>query len=335
MEYLNKINYITSYKKNDEKTENVVRLDLNKIKYQWTTDTHFHFIYDDLIISRINNYQVNYNCLTCNREIIVSLNNLTKKIEKKSMNCFNCMYNNSSLVDKIEMDESYFFNNLCEKNRVNFQKKMVHPKHFEKIRDNIRAYNNGKYENMSDIIYVPYYRPTQSDKYYESCFYDKNRDVVLRAINITLECCHCKHCFLIDNLKPYRKTTKIYCSMCSNIFSNAKYKYECNIIGENVAYKTKMQHKFIKYCNNNGIVCKNGRRNISLNGINGNVSVDFIVDKYLIDVVGNKEFQVPESKKTIELKLYANTMNYEYVIIYPKNYVRYTRCFKQLPIHRE
>lgn len=333
MEFISRINYITSYKKNDEKTENIARLDINKLTFQWTNDKHFHFVYDDVIITRSNNYQVCYNCITCNREVLITLNNIVKKIEKQSTNCFNCMYNNKSLVEKIQIDEEYFFNNLCEKNRKIFLKKMIHPRHFEKIRHSIISYNNDKYENMQDIIYIPYYRPTSSEKYYESCFYDKNKDIVLRATNIKLECNHCKYHFLVDNLKPYRNTININCPMCSIIFGPMKYKYECNIIGDNTRYKTKMQHKFIKYCNNNGIVCKNGIDNISLDI--GIVGVDFVVGNTLIDVVGNREYQSTESIKTIELKRYANSINCEYIIIHPKNYVRCTRSIKQLQGHRE
>lgn len=336
MNYISRINYITSYKKNDNKETNVARLNLQDLSYQWTPDNlHFHFVYQDQIIKRDNNYQVNFNCITCNRENIVGINNFVKKIEKQTTKCFNCSndYNDKSLVSKIELDEEYFHNVLDYKNKQIFCKKMMRPDQFEKIRHQIKAVNNNKYTDINNMVYIPYYRPTESKTHYESCLYDKSLDIVLRATNITLECRHCKHNFITDNIKSYRNKKTIYCTMCDVNYGPTKNKYECNILGNNVAYKTKMQHKFIKYCNNNEIVCENGPSGIKLPSISDQVSIQFIIAPFCIDVVGNKEYQTKESVKTIELKEYCNSNNYEYVIIHPKNYVKYTRKFKtHIPI---
>lgn len=322
-----KINYITSYKKVYNKKENIVKLNLEKLSYN-ESDKHFHFIYDGIIIKRDNNYQVSYNCITCNRENIVSLNNLVKKIEKRTKHCFNCINNcKESLVNKIENDADYFHNKLDDKNKRIFKKKMVTEKQFERLRSQLLSFNKEKYDNFNDIIYISYYRPTESLKYYESCLYNKKTDSIFRAVDFKVLCRHCKYCFNIESLKPYRNQKYIYCKMCISKIGSTKFRYESNINGENIAYKTKMQLKFIKYCNNNEIICINGPRDIIIENFPEPIYIDFKVGNYFIDIVGNKEYQEEESEKTKFLRSYI--VDGKYIIIYPHNYVKYTRLFKK------
>lgn len=325
-ELMSRINYITSCQKiNNMKP---IRLDLKKIKYDHANNK---ISYDNLIISRKNIYVVSYNCITCDRENIVCLNKFVTKIENNNYYCFYCRNSSgqfTTIEDKIVQDVEDF-KLLPEKNRISYEKKLMSQANFEKIRKYIKSYNNDRFDDIDNIVYIPYFRPTESTKYYESCFYNNSLDIVSCAINIKMECHHCKYNFTIDNIKNIRNQHPIFCRICSVKFSDSKTKYECNLSGNNVSYRTKIQHKFIKYCNNNGMVVYNGPDRIVLNDIKGDASVDFYVpaaDTY-IDAVGNLEYQAVNSKRTDLLGDYFNNnyKNSNYIIIHPKNYVSKTR----------
>lgn len=336
---LSKINYITSYKRNDKnikESEEVVRLKLDKISYNWsknrTNKDVFHIVYDGIPITRKNNYTVSYNCISCDRENIICLNNFIKKIEKGTRFCFTCIVSgNDSLENKILKDKEDF-QNLEEKKRLIYEKKLMSPKHFELIRRYILSYNNNNTFCNKDIVYLPYYRPTESNKYYEPCFYNKELNTVSRAINLRFECYHCKNIVKFDTIQPLRKKKYIFCKMCDLQFGPTKYKYESNLLGENVKFKSKMQHKFLKYCNNNNIIIKNGIEDLKNDNMNLAISNAFYLPKlnYYIDVLSNLEYEEYDNscKRTRVLEEYISSINCKYLIIYPKNYVSLTRKIK-------
>lgn len=338
---LSKINYITSYKKNDKnikESDEVVRLKLDKISYTWNKNRNnidvFHIVYDGIPITRKNNYTVSYNCISCNRENIICLNNFIKKIEKSTKHCFTCIVSgNDSIENKILLDREDFIS-LDEKNKQAYEKKLMKPRHFELIRKYLLSYNNNKIDNIKDIIYIPYYRPTESKKYYEPCLYNKELNIVSRAINLKFECYHCKNIIVFDSIRPLRKKNYIYCKMCDLQFGPSKYKYEANILGENVKFKSKMQHKFLKYCNNNNIIIHNGIEDLKSEGINLAISIAFFIKdlNYYIDILSNLEYEEYDMtcKRTSIIEEYLLERGGTYIIIHPKNYVSVTRKIKHL-----
>lgn len=341
---LSKINYITSYRRSDKDIENdpgVVRLKLDKLTYSWKVrnDTNkkiFHLIYDEILVTRKNNYIVSYNCITCNRENIICLNNFIKKIERCTEKCFTCLSSKGgdiTIEDKILEDRKDFLV-LDAKKKQSYEKKLMSVDHFQSIRKYLLSYNNDKFCNINDIVYIPYYRPTESNKYYEPCFYNKNLNIISRAINLVFECHHCKNRVTFNNLNPLRKKHVIYCKMCSCQFGCTKYKYEANIHGVNVGHKTKMQHKFLKYCNKKGILCENGPSDLSFKDIDGNVSIAFYLPRHrlFIDVLSNLDFDEysknnnNKNARTLLIEDYLSKNNLgDYTIIHPKNYVSVTR----------
>lgn len=334
---LTRINYITTYRKNDKNIEDsndIVRLKLNKISHRWIDKEDkkiFQLIYDDVTITRKNNYIVSYNCLNCNRENIICLNNFIKKIEKQSHKCFTCTHGDN-IEEKIKIDKEEF-ELLEDKRKIAYKKRLMSNDQFNRIKKFIISYNNDKYNNINDVSYIPYYRPTESKKYYEPCFYNKELNVISRAINVIFECYHCKNRIKFDSIQPLRKKKYIFCKMCEVQFGPTKYKYESNIEGDNIRFKSKMQYKFLKYCNNNSIIVREGIKDLQNSNINFAINVAFYIPKcnYYIDVVGNLEF-----KEYNELCLRTQVINNylqennngTYIILHPKNYVSITRKIK-------
>ena len=322
-------------------------MNLEKVTYEWVgggcdinENKHFHLIYDTIKIQRKNKYIVSFNCISCNRENIVNLNNFVGKVEKNTKSCFNCnIFPNkfTSIDDKILKDRDDYFK-LPLRKRIMYENKLMTPFHFEKIKKYIISYNNDKFSDIDYTMYIPYYKPTESNKHFEPCFLDRNTDIVTRAINIKLECHHCNYHFKIDSIRNIRKQFPIYCKMCYIRFGDIKPKYECNITGQNVMYKTKMQHKFIKYCNNNEIVIYNGPNNIEL------CNIDFYIphSKTYIDVVGNLEYQedynVDNLNKRYDViqdfisKETRQGLENTYIVLHPKNYVKEARNLWKLSL---
>lgn len=359
LQYIQNFNYISCNKKGDETGANL-RVENLECNVTNTSKNTCHFFYNNLIIPRKNNYIIDYNCLSCQRRVTVSMNNVIGKIERNIIDCMNCRSidttSQNTLIDKINKDCDDF-RLLSNSSKDLFMKKLLKPDQFEKIRNSIIGFQNDKFTSLDNIIYIPFYRPTESQKYYESCFYDKERDVVERAINLTLKCFECGYTFKVDNLRPFRNQKSILCRMCCIKHGPNKQKYECNIEGLNVFFKTNYQYKFLKFCNANNIICRNGEKDLkyTLPNVNSRgkheqgkstsenetthreketthrtTYIDFYLPqcKAFCDIVGNNELQTRECERTVFLQNYANDIESNYYMIHPKNYVKMTRHFR-------
>lgn len=289
-----------------------------------------HFRYNNEIIRRKNKFLICYNCVNCQRENIISLNNLISKIDRNKISCHSCtsillqnfsdIVNKSSLSDKI-INDGIDFSNMDDDFKDSYLRKNISVLQFELIRNSIISFQDDKFLMNMSFRYIPFFRNNPGIKSFEPMLYDSIRDTIEKPMNFKLECNHCGYHFKSKKINQYRNKPFILCKKCETDFSPTKLK-DLN----NVHYKTKFQHKFLKLCLKNQIKCENGPV-IYFSHNNGQYKkcqIHYYLSdhKVFLDVVGNKEFQCNDNNRTTEIKRLAHEQNCKYIQLYPKNYMK-------------
>lgn len=321
------------------------RLDLSRLTIQCEDigkNIH-HFVYDGDVIRRKNRFIISYNCLHCSRENVLALNNVISKIERNISQCSTCRglisppqsvttcdtpISTTALQTKIKEDATAF-ETMDQGFKERYFDRYVRAEAFENMRRSIIGYQYDKFKNIDDIVYVPYFRPTPNTKFFQPMFYDKVRDTIETPKFVTLECCFCAYEFIAKDIAPFRNKARILCKMCAEEFGPTKPRLEGGI-----PYRTKFQHKFVKYCIKHGIRCEEGPNNVMFTHTRSHIvnatRIHYLLPdvKVLVDVVGNLEFQTKLCARTQALHDFVKEHGLTYVVLYPKNYVKYTRSWK-------
>lgn len=302
-----------------------------------------HFCLNDKVIRRKNNLIISYNCITCQRENIIALNNLVSKIDRNIAHCTSCVatthlpnfekHMNASMRMKLEADAQAFLD-MPKDIRDKYMDKTMKVEAFDILKKSIKGYQNMKFTNIEDIVYMPWCRCTSNMRSFEPIFYDTKRDTIEKPVHLTLECQHCAYQFVVKELHPYRNKKRILCKACEQEFGPTKPRHELNLNQEQVIHRTAFQHKLIKYCNKNGVIIQNGPKGVPFHHSDGTTRIanlHFALPEcnVIVDVVGNLEFQKSPSAKTIALEHYATHQGLKYMILHPKNYVKVTRGWKK------
>lgn len=321
---LSHINWIAT----KQDMNNRLLYNIEEIKLQKEAENFYHLVIKDEVIKRKNKFIVSFNCVTCGRENVIALNNVISKINRNIQacpSCITCLTNTTNISDKIVQDKKAF-----EDQDIIIQKKYMDKilkiEDYKRLSNSIVSFQNEKFKNMLDMIYIPYFRTSQNISSFENVFYDRSRDVIEKAINFQCRCNHCEVIFNCKNLHVYRSKPNILCKSCEIIFSSKKTKKETD-----VGFRTKFQHKFIKYCNNKKINIQNGPP-VSFkkcDGTQNSSSIAFYLPDHrtLVDVYGNKEYSENSSTLLEAINEYARINNMSYDVINPKNYVKITRNY--------
>lgn len=343
------LSLITSIK--DKKIGGEVELNTLMIQCDDISTNLHHFLINGCVIRRKNNYVVSFACPTCKRKNVVALNNLTSKIQRNISTCSTCatvnqnynknleisfqntessyVGNTTDLWRKIQQDERAF-RDQSEEFKAQYMRKHMNQESFQRIKASILSYQHGKFRNVTDVMYIPYFRNSPSPKCFEPMFYDVKRDTVEKPVCVQLECNFCGYQFMERGIMQFRNKHHVLCNRCITEFSPCKAKKELNVHGDSVSYRTKLQHKLLKYCLLNNLLIASGPKDIMFvhtDGTHRTTTIHYSLPSVsvYVDVVGNLEFQGVDSPRVVRLKEFARECNFQYVQLHPKNYVKMTR----------
>ena len=341
--------------------ENNTDIDFIKYKHKNSnTNAIYKLKVNNTIINKNNPFMIEYNCIICNKHNIFRLNNIVRKVNRNMKKCHHCA---NSCPDKIIKQRITLFDTLERKNDNNFSNKneqsinidkeqqyidysnnefneedsdfqdMYFSKHltnddFDRIKDKILSFQNDKFTNLQNFIYIPNARIGNGTKY-NPRLYDINRKVFEKPIYIKFKCENCENNFIHRDLYIVKNKYKIlckYCSLCNNTFKIRTYH---NILNQNVIYQSKLELNFIKKMNNLNILIENGPKiNYSFNSKNRKYIVDFYIPciNTLIELkdehIWHKE-QIQngiwKAKMDKINELLLNKQYNDYLLIYPKN----------------
>jgi hypothetical protein len=281
----------------------------------------WRFFHNGSLVRKHNSLMVVYACKTCQRENIVCLNNIVRKINNSIVCCNTCknqqaektqaqseyMKRNAPLIcrgvhlkhleldseakpslkDKLNRDEEAFHAMDTEFQDA-YHRTYMNREEFERICSKIVSFQGDKFSNMGVFQYYPYVSIPHYCKFHPY-LYDTSRDVLEKVVNVKFKCENCDATFVNKDLRVQKNKYKIYCQDCN--FSNNTFKIRNtqNYKGERVTYQSGYELKFVQYCNAHQILIENGPK-IQYQMENGRTH------RYIID------FTLPEHSLLVELK---------------------------------
>jgi hypothetical protein len=342
-------------------------------KYSSTKENIWHVIINDIKLKKTSEYTIGYNCIHCNSKNYISTTSFLRKIRKNNDLCSQCIITNSQCIitnsqcriTKLNSDEMINLkkNNLQLKNNkpnINLKEKLSYEEihklsinefnnqheifknsyllshlteeDYERIKSKIKSYSNGSLNKINDYEFWSVYKVNNQMKY-SSVLYDTINKIIFKANQPIIKCDNCSNEWRAKSLDKLKNCYKILCpncSLCNKIF---KIRSTKNILNENILYQSKLEMKFIKWCESLNIVVNNGP-NINYNFENKDriYKVDFMISNILIEIKDNHIWHKNELKtgkfdakrSAAEKYIIDNKLN-KYYLISPNNWNQMTK----------
>jgi len=303
---LNNIIFIQNKKTNKNIDYNKITAEKIIAKNSNTKNPIYKLKIDDKLISKNNKFIVKYKCISCIKYHTVSFNNICKKINKNIIKCRICkeicekkrinqsqfMINNKfafgisfkknidpilvNNTDLIKISDAEFKEEESDFQHTYFRKHLT-LSDFDRIKNRIISIQNNKFTDISQFQYVSTLKIYNQTKY-NPYLYDIKNDNFEKIQYIKYQCDTCDNTFINRDLYVQKNKLKILCQACNftnNIFKIRNTK-NCN--NEKITYQSKLELKFINYCNKNKILITNGPK---INYIHNSKQKIYIVDFYL------------------------------------------------------
>jgi hypothetical protein len=158
-------------------------------------------------------------------------------------------------------------------------------------------------------------------------FYDKKNNTIFKDHQPIIKCDNCEQYWRAKDLKKFKNDIKIFCKDCSLTNKTFKIRRTNNVNNDIVLYQSKLELKFINWCNNNNILVINGP--IIKYNFNGDkrYRVDFQIGNDLVEIKDChiwhrndvKSGKWDEKKKAVDNLIKNNEYNNFYLIT-PSNW---------------
>jgi len=293
----------------------MLQLEFSTNKYSAKKNSIWHLILNNKNISKRDKFYFKYNCVTCKASHMVATTQMLRKINKGSIHCDFCKNKESekcqvqSLFMKTIQSSDYKpdpkvdikikslleikddcinkFESLDDDFKNNYFSYHLTDDDYKRISKNIKSFQNGKYTDINDIEYWATYN-SMNQMNFTSVLYSRKNNIVLKAHQPILVCDNCNMEWRAKSIEKFKNCLKIMCKDCSFVSKTFKIRKFNNINNELILYQSKLELKFINWCNNNNILLKNGPK-IPYNFENKERTyrVDFMIDKLLIEIKDN------------------------------------------------
>ena len=340
-----------------------LKLELSSHKYSSKKNEIWHLVLDDKNISRKNKYCFTLKCITCNAKNIISTTQMIRKIIKCSICCSLCINeddtkrtkqthtwkNKKENVNQIEIENEPIIKTIFEKrddsikefNQMDDEYKSKYfafhltNENYNRISKNIKSFHNGKFIDLENIEYWPIYNSTNQMNF-THVMYHKKENILFKPHQPILKCDNCDNYWRAKSIEHFKNDIKIMCKDCTCVnktFILRKYK---NTINETIMYQSKLELKFIDWCNNNGIIVRNGPKiQYNFNNKERTYKVDFVINKLLIEIKDNHIWHSNDlksgkwaAKENAAHELIKQGIYYKYKMITPKNWVEELKNLK-------
>ena len=231
-------------------------------------------------LRKSSEYIVTYICSVCAVETSVGTTQILRKIRNCILPKCLCCSEITTLSDKKEKEEMHQQSILEFEEKYNeLFKKSYYLSHlteddFERIRKNIISFGNGKYTDLDNYDFWSIYKVNNQMRF-SSVIYDKITKNIFKADQPIIKCDNCSKSWRCKSLEKFKNDYKLLCPECKLCNRTFKMNSTKNINNEIIIYQSKLEFKFINWCNHNNFVVTNGS-NIS--------HVDFQINDILIDI---------------------------------------------------
>ena len=254
----------------------------------------YHLEINNIKIRKSSEFLVTYICSVCDVETSVGTTQILRKIRNgvlpKCLNCLNILpQKQKQPIEKEEIRQKSI--REFEENYNSFLKNAYFLSHlteedFERIRNNIISFGNGKYTDIDNYEFWSIYKVNNNNQMrFSSVIYDKITKNIFKADQPIMKCDNCLKPWRCKSLEKFKNDYKLLCTECKLCNRTFKLRSIQNINNEIIIYQTKLELKFINWCNNNNFVVENGPKN--------NWKLVFQINNYLI-VIGKKHIDLPK-----------------------------------------
>lgn len=329
-------------------------------KYSAKKNSIWHLDLNGKHLSKHKKYQFDLKCLTCQTIRTLGTTQLLRNINKDTGRCFFCInecplkrekqkstwktgeskYQGEkkklSFYEKKEYSEK-MFENLDDDFKDNYFKFHLTTENYNYLFPRIQSFQNGTLSDMSDYEYWPVFKVNNQMKY-SSVFYNKNNHSIFKAHQPTLRCDICQETWKAKSLEKFKNDIKITCSSCSFVNKVFCLRQIKNCKNETILYQSKLELKFIKWCNINNIYVKNGPTlSYNFNGKNKKYRVDFQIEDILIEIKDNHIWhrndinsgKIKAKENVVNMEIENGNYKYFFMIM-PKKWLYYLEKIKNL-----
>jgi hypothetical protein len=334
-----------------------IKLEFSCNKYSSKKNSIYHITLNGKHLSKKSTYGIKYKCLTCEGIHVVGVTQFIRKVNKCSYRCYLCCNRD----EEKRMQHSKFLKTYVPQNNIQDTKTLLQLKQesviiFEECDDdfkegyfryhltvddyiriskNLVSLQNGKHM-VQNLEFWPIFK-TNNQMLFSSVFYDKQNDMIVKAHQPIFKCQNCQNEWRAKTIEKFKNCYKILCHDCSLCNKTFKIRNTKNNVNQIVLYQSRLELKFIEWCNNTNLTVLNGPvLNYMFNDKERKYKVDFQIADILIEIkddhvwhkneISSGKWQLKENaaKQEIEKGVYK-----EYFIITPKNWVYSLNKIKQ------
>jgi hypothetical protein len=296
-----------------KKTKEVIpilkkELIFERSKYSSSKDIIWHLYINSIKIRKSSDFIITYVCNECKSENIVGTTQLLRKIRKGICRCSGCSLTelnsceghnivnmNKEVKKEIISKEEFHENSVNEFEAYDDMYKNSYllshltEEDYNRIRKNIISFGNNKFTDLNNYVFWSIYKVNNQMRF-SSVLYDKINKTIFKAHQPIMFCDNCEKQWRCKSLESFKNDLKILCQQCKLCNRTFKIRPTKNINNQTILYQSKLELKFIEWCNNNNIVVTNGPNiDYLFNGKNRKYKIDFQVDNILIET---KDFHI-------------------------------------------
>lgn len=275
------------------------------------------------VVTKNNSLICEYECMNCQRLNVVSLNNISQKLNRQTLlKCQTCIEKGLGLLNRLQDDEKQFDEMDDDFKRSYFRKNLDRAE-FDHLKTRILSIQNGKFETMGDFIYFPCVKVANQSRF-SPYLYDMTRDALEKIQYIHLKCDCCSKTFLSRDIFKQKNKLKILCDDCGFTNNVIKFRNQFNMLGCRVQYRSKLEKKLIDWANGNSVVIENGPV------LSGDIKIGLQLPKLhvILECGSNQELKNGNWKaKASAAEAYVKDESNEYtkfLMIFPKDFVEKT-----------
>ena len=326
--FINSIQYIINKDTNEKLEINSIKCELFTNKYSAKKASIWCLYINDKQIKKKDNYIFNYKCIVCSTIHNVSTTQILRKINNISQNCYLCRNSDKCInsTNFTDVRQKYIdqFNNLDDDFKDNYFKSHLTDIEYDRLKKNMKSFNN--HTDINNYEYWPIYK-ADNQMIFTSVIYDKVNNTIFKPHQPIIICDDCGNESKETDIVKFKNNVNIICKDCS-CTKVAKMKIIKNINKEVILYQSKLELKFITWCNNNGIILYNGPKvEYVFNEKSRIYRVDFRINNILIEIKDNHIWHQNDvksgkwlSKENAVKKLVKNNIYEDFYFINPSNW---------------
>jgi hypothetical protein len=312
-------------------------------KYSSTKDNIMHVFINDIKLKKTSEYIIVYKCLHCESINPVSPTQFLRKIRQSKAQCYQCnilKLNNSGFDKSVKTDRDQKkepskkslkdvydesikeFEDYPDIYKNSYLLSHLTSDDYNRIKSKIVSFGNGKYIDIINYEYWPIYKVGNAMRF-SSVMYDSINDIIFKAHQPIIKCDNCEKNWRCKSLESFKQSYKLLCSDCKLCNRTFKLRPMKNINNKIIMYISKLELKFIIWCNSNNIIVNNGPSvEYIFNEKMHKYRVDFQINELLIEI---KDFHIMHKNQVESGKWNAKMeaikkMGVKYYFITPNNW---------------